>query len=85
LYSYLDTNFLTEFINSMLAVTNVVKNITKIAVLSNVGSPVPLNEENLTIAESSTTMIEKIIMKINDVLLVRFKVADATILSLVLR
>jgi hypothetical protein len=35
------------------------ENNVKMAMLSNVGRPVPPNEENLTIAESRTTIVEK--------------------------
>jgi hypothetical protein len=50
-----------------------------------VENEVPLNEENLTIAESSTTMVEEIKMKINDALLVKVTLAEEIILSLALR
>ena len=60
------------------------KNITKIATLEKVGREVPLKEENLTMAESSTKMVEKIIIRINDVLLERSEVENKTTLSLVL-
>jgi hypothetical protein len=46
-----------------------------------VGSEVPLNEENLTMAESRTKIAEKIMMKINDFLLVKSGVTNGAILS----
>ncbi len=84
MYSYVDTNFLADLIKSRLVPTNIVKNIVKIATLSTVGREVPLNEKNFTMAESRTKIVEKIIMRINDVLLERFKVGNAAILPLTL-
>lgn len=84
LCSYLYTNFLTDVIKSRLAAANTMKKDTKITTLSEVGSEVPLNEENLTMAESRTKIIESTMMKIIDFLLVRSKVTNGAILSIAL-
>ena len=85
MYSNLDTKFLTEFIKSVLVATNITKNIPNITMLNKVEGSLPLNDENLTMVESSKTTAEKTTMKISEVLLVRPIVADATIMSLILQ
>jgi hypothetical protein len=59
-YAYLDITFLTEFINMILIVTNVMEKITKIAKFNEVENSTPLYEENFTIVESNTAMNVKI-------------------------
>jgi hypothetical protein len=75
LYAYLDLIFLTEFINIILTVTNIMKKMTKMVKFNGVGSSTPLYEENFTIVESNTAMAVKIKMKIRDFFLVRCKLA----------
>ncbi len=85
LYADLDLILLTEFINIVLVITNIMEKITKIAKFNEVGNSTPLYEENLTIVESNTAMAVKIKMKISDFFLVRFKVARLIIFSFTLQ
>jgi hypothetical protein len=85
LYAYLDLIFLTEFINIVLVITNIMERITKIAKFNEVGNSTPLYEENFTIVESNTAMAVKIKMMISDFFLVRFKVARLIIFSFTLQ
>ena len=85
MYAYLDIIFLTEFINMILIVTNVMEKITKIAKFNWIGNSTPLYDENFTIVESNTAMNVKIKIKISDFFLVRFKLAILLTFSFALR
>ena len=75
LYAYSDINFQTELISIVLLATNMMKNITKMAICNEVGSSTPLYEEKMTIVESNTTSIAKAKMKISAILLFNVNVA----------
>ena len=74
LCAYLDKRFLTEFMNMVLVVTNIIENITKIERLNGREGSTPVYEENFTMDVSNTTIVVKTKMKISEFFLVRFKV-----------
>ena len=71
--AYVD--FLTEFINIVLLATNIIEKMIKIAMFTEVGASTPLYEEKSTMVESINTRPVKIKMKINEVFLLRVKLA----------
>jgi hypothetical protein len=74
-YSCVDIILLTELSNMVLVVTNIMENITKIAMFNHVGDLTPLYEEKSTIVESDIITVMKIKMNISEFSLPRVNVA----------
>jgi hypothetical protein len=67
----------------MLVMPKIAEKITKIAMLTVGEGSVPLNENSLTRLESKSTNVAKIIIKTNDVFLVRFKLGNLVLFGFI--
>jgi len=81
----LEVDFLTEYISMILITTKIVEKLIKIAIFAEIEASPPLYEENNTIVESITATVVKLRMMTRDVFLVSSKVANLSILSVILR